>query len=102
MANRLEGKVALVTGGTGGIGEGAVRRLSVDGAKVIFTGSRQEAADPICADTGATFVSHRVQDAAAWTSLSDRIRRDFGRQASKRTTAVSKRSRWKAGKASST
>ena len=79
MANRLEGKVALVTGGTGGIGEGAVRRLSADGAKVIFTGSRQEAADPICADTGATFVSHRVQDAAAWTSLSERIRRDFGR-----------------------
>jgi NAD(P)-dependent dehydrogenase (short-subunit alcohol dehydrogenase family) len=79
MAQRFGGKVALVTGGTGGIGEGAVRRLSAEGAKVIFTGSRQEAADPICADTGATFVSHRVQDAAAWAGLADRIRSDFGR-----------------------
>ena len=79
MADRLHGKVALVTGGTAGIGEGAVRRLAAEGARVIFTGSRQEAADPICADTGATFIPHRVQDTAAWAGLADRIRRDFGR-----------------------
>ena len=44
MSKRLEGKVALVTGGTSGIGAGTVRRLAKEGAKVIFTGSNAEAA----------------------------------------------------------
>lgn len=79
MSDRLAGKVALVTGGTAGIGAGTVRRLAADGAKVIFTGSRKEAAEPLCAETGATFVSHKVQDAAAWDELSAMIRKDFGR-----------------------
>lgn len=79
MSDRLAGKVALVTGGTAGIGAGTVRRLAAEGAKVIFTGSRKEAADPLCAETGATFISHRVEDAAAWEDLGARIRKDFGR-----------------------
>ncbi|WP_066552279.1 SDR family NAD(P)-dependent oxidoreductase [Croceicoccus bisphenolivorans] len=79
MSERLAGKVALVTGGTAGIGAGAVRRLAADGAKVIFTGSRAEVAEPLCAETGATFFSHRVQDEGGWEDLSAMIRKDFGR-----------------------
>ncbi|GGD33232.1 SDR family NAD(P)-dependent oxidoreductase [Croceicoccus pelagius] len=79
MSDRLSGKVALVTGGTAGIGAGAVRRLAAEGAKVIFTGSREEAARPLCEETGATFFSHRVQDAQGWEELSAKIRKDFGR-----------------------
>lgn len=33
----LENKVALVTGGSRGIGEGIVRKLAAEGAKVVFT-----------------------------------------------------------------
>ena len=79
MAGRLDGKVALVTGGTGGIGEAAVRRLSAEGARVVFTGSRADAAGPICGATGASFVAHRVEDVAGWQALNDRIRADHGR-----------------------
>lgn len=76
---RLEGKVALVTGGTSGIGAGAVRRLSAEGARVVFTGSNRSAADEVCAASGAEFVSHNVRDGAAWDALSARIASDYGR-----------------------
>jgi len=39
---RLEGKVALVTGGTRGIGRGVVQMLAQEGAAVAFTGRSEE------------------------------------------------------------
>lgn len=79
MSNRLAGKVALVTGGTSGIGAGTVRRLASDGATVIFTGSKAEAAAALVAETGATFVSHRVNEADSWPALMEQIATDHGR-----------------------
>lgn len=76
---RLDGKVALVTGGTSGIGAGAVERLCAEGAKVVFTGSNQNAADAVCAATGATFIRHDVTDAGAWDGLIAAILDQHGR-----------------------
>jgi NAD(P)-dependent dehydrogenase (short-subunit alcohol dehydrogenase family) len=39
---RLENQVAIVTGGTRGIGEGIVRRFVEEGAKVVFSGRSSE------------------------------------------------------------
>lgn len=75
----LSGKVALVTGGTAGIGRGAVKRLSSDGARVIFTGSREEAAAALCAETGATFIKARVQNPDDWAAIDAKVRAEFGR-----------------------
>ena len=41
----LEGKVAIVTGGTRGIGFEIVRKYLANGAKVVLFGSRQETVD---------------------------------------------------------
>lgn len=69
MSKRLEGKVALVTGGTSGIGAATVRRLVNEGAHVFFTGSKEAVAAELAAETGATFRKHRVQDSTAWAGL---------------------------------
>ncbi len=41
----LKGKVAIVTGGTRGIGFEIVRKYLANGAKVVLFGSRQETVD---------------------------------------------------------
>ncbi|HEY6869137.1 MAG TPA: SDR family NAD(P)-dependent oxidoreductase, partial [Novosphingobium sp.] len=56
MADRLEGKVALVTGSTAGCGEACARRFAAEGARVIVTGRSAERgeriAGEICAGGG--------------------------------------------------
>lgn len=79
MTLRLAGKVALVTGGTAGIGAGTVGRLAAEGAKVVFTGSNAGAAEMVTAGTGAVFYPHRVEDAASWPALIEHVVAAFGR-----------------------
>ncbi|KPF54711.1 dehydrogenase [Novosphingobium sp. AAP1] len=79
VSRRLEGKVALVTGGTSGIGAGTVRRLAAEGAKVVFTGSRAELGEALAQEVGGRFASHRVEDAAAWPALIESVLAEHGR-----------------------
>jgi len=79
MTKRLEGKVALVTGGTSGIGAGAVRRLAAEGALVAFTGSNTEAAARLTHETGASFYPHRVEAAQTWPTLMEALGSRYGR-----------------------
>src|SRR6188472_3336172 len=56
---------ALVTGGTSGIGEAVVTRLTEDGARVVFTGRDETRGDAVARRTGARFVRADVLDPAA-------------------------------------
>lgn len=76
---RLENKVAIITGGTSGIGAATVRRLTQEGARVVFTGSKAEQAKALSDETGALFVSHRVQDEKGWQALMAEVKEKFGR-----------------------
>ncbi len=54
MSNRLEGKIALVTGGNSGIGLATAKRFAQEGAYVFITGRRQEALDQAIQQIGAS------------------------------------------------
>ena len=50
---RLDGKSALVTGASGGIGAAIARALHAQGATVALSGTRREALDALAAELGA-------------------------------------------------
>lgn len=50
---QLEGKTAVITGATSGIGLAAARRFAAEGAHVFITGRRKDALDTAIAEIGA-------------------------------------------------
>ncbi|MDO0929623.1 SDR family oxidoreductase [Streptomyces sp. TG1A-8] len=52
MSGALQGKTALVTGGTSGIGLAVVRRFVDEGAHVFITGRRQQQLDAVAREFG--------------------------------------------------
>jgi NAD(P)-dependent dehydrogenase (short-subunit alcohol dehydrogenase family) len=84
MAGRVEGKVALVTGGASGLGAESARRLAREGAKVMLTDVTAEAGqavtDEILAAGGtAAFMTHDVVDEARWIEVVAETKSRFGR-----------------------
>jgi NADP-dependent 3-hydroxy acid dehydrogenase YdfG len=84
QAGRLNGKVALVTGASSGIGAAAAWALAAEGARVALaarrTGRLAELADQIRAARGAALVIETdVADEAQATAMTTRTVEHFGR-----------------------
>ena len=73
QAHRLEGRVALVTGGARGIGEATVRRLIAEGAQVVLGDVLVESGELLAKELGAqaSFVELDVTSETDWTRAVD-------------------------------
>ncbi|KRE43390.1 SDR family oxidoreductase [Knoellia sp. Soil729] len=81
-AGRLEGRTAIVTGASRGIGLGIAHRLVAEGARVCVTARKQEALDEAVAALGgpevAMAVAGRADDPAHQDDVLARVGETFG------------------------
>lgn len=77
---RLDGKVALVTGGASGVGRETVLRLAREGARVVLTDLNVEAGEALAAEIGAqaAFVRQDVASEADWPTVMAQVAQRFG------------------------
>jgi len=78
-SGRVEGKVAIVTGGASGLGAADARELAEQGARVVVTDIDEAGGRAIADEIDALFVQQDVSDEASWPILVDRVVGQFGR-----------------------
>lgn len=84
MAGRVEGKVALITGGASGIGRGCAEKLAAEGATCVITDLQDdkgaEAVAAVAKAGGkAWYLHHDVTDEAAWEGVIAQVKAREGR-----------------------
>ena len=84
MAGRVEGKVALITGGASGLGAESGRRLAREGAAIVLTdmdaeGGQAVADEIVTAGGQALFLSQNVTDQDRWPMVVAAALDRFGR-----------------------
>lgn len=80
MTNRLQGKVALVTGGASGVGLEVVKLLLSEGAKVAFSDINETVGQQLAAELGehSMFARHDVSSESDWKSVMAAVQRRLG------------------------
>ena len=75
----IKGKVAVVTGGSSGIGKGIAQQLAANGAQVVIIGRNRKALDRVASEIGGTAMQGDVTKLDQLVAVADRIRAEFGR-----------------------
>ncbi|WP_300112822.1 SDR family oxidoreductase [Sphingobium sp.] len=80
--NRLDARIALITGAASGIGLATARRFAEEGAKVVMADRNEDALSSVRASLrgdGHQTVTMDVTDERAWAALAERIEAQFGK-----------------------
>ncbi len=78
--SKLSGKIALITGGTSGIGAATAKRFQAEGATVIVTGSNPKTLEVARLELpGVEVIASDAADAAAAKTLVDGVKARHGR-----------------------
>jgi len=75
---RVEGKVAIVTGGAMGLGEADARALAREGARVILTDVNRELGAAVAKAIGGEYRFHDVTNEAQWIELIGDVMKKYG------------------------
>src|SRR5260370_38368947 len=80
---KLEGKVAVITGGNSGIGLATAKEFKEQGARVVITGRDQQTLDEAKREIGDGVLAVRSDTSSltAIDKLSATVRKEFGRKA---------------------
>ncbi|ORW41120.1 short-chain dehydrogenase [Mycobacterium paraense] len=79
LTQRLAGRVAVITGGAGGIGLAAARRMRAEGASVVVGDVDREAGAAVADELSGLFVPTDVSDENAVDALFDAAAGAYGR-----------------------
>lgn len=79
MPGRLEGKVAIITGGAGGFGKGIAQKFHDEGAKVVIADFVEEVGKKTAQEIGCEFHLTDVTKLEAWESIKKFVDEKFGK-----------------------
>ena len=77
---KMDGRVALITGGSSGLGAEDARVLASEGAKVVITDIQDQAGEKLASELGdALYLHHDVRDEHRWKDVVAQTIERFGR-----------------------